>query len=489
MKEKFSIKPKIMELNDDSNDIYMTLNICILSNDVNYNNAQFLDDFIDGIINNKEQYIGIPFLVNREKIENGEYDDLSHELQDGQLLTDQIGSFVNFWKEEIDDANCLMGSIRVMKRFPNTCNAIIELYNENKLETSCEVLVNKYEEVTEDGIRKIGYNNGKNTLIGSALVTNPAEYRASATLLVAEAYKKDINKKGDVEVSEQFNKGIDVKYYGELETASLKFSEVRDQIYNKLNPISPQNGYRKYNYAIRDLRVDYVVVEDWEDEDTLYKIQYTIQNDEVILSPNDQWIKGKAGFIPDGIDIDNLQTQITELNNKIDELKKEGESQMNKTVEELQTELSNKETEISDFKKQIDKLETKVTELNATIVSQTETKTTLGCKISELNSKVEELSPFKEKVEKAEKEVKVSELSNKYEKILSEKVFKSDDVQKALTELNEAKLMEIVVAEVQKEKTLDTKDKKDEEVVTIVASKQEDLLPKDQYEYWASPRS
>jgi hypothetical protein len=473
-KEKLSIKPKIMELND-SNNIYMTLNICILSNDVNYNKAQFLDDFIDGVIDNKETYIGIPFVVNREKLESADYENLSHELKDGELLTDQIGSFVDFWKEEIEDANCLMGAIRIMKRFPNTCNAIIELYENEDLETSCEVLINSYDEVTEDGIRKIGYNEGKNSLIGSAVVTNPAEYRAKATLLVAEAYQKDIEYKEVKTMTEEkvevFNKGFEIKYHGQLETASLKFSDVSNQIYNKLNPVNAQTSGRQYNFYIRDLYTDYVIAEDWDSYEDLYKIPYTIENDEVLISPKEQWQKGNLGFIPEGVEIDALvlakETEISEL-----------QSQLNNAKEELETMSEAKTQEVLDLEAKIVELESKITELNELMVSEKEAKSALEGQITELNSKVEELVPFKVQVEKAEKEAKVAELSSKYSQILSEDTFKSERVQSAIQELNAVELNSVVVEEIAKEKTVEIASTKSDENITIVASKQEDLIPK-----------
>lgn len=475
MKEKLSIKPKIMELNDnDSNNIYMTLNICILSNDVNYNKAQFLDDFIDGVVDNKETYVGIPFVVNREKLESADYENLSHELKDGELLTDQIGSFVDFWKEEIDDANCLMGSIRVMKRFPNTCTAIIELYNAGDLETSCEVLINSYAEVTDEGVRKIGYNEGKNSLIGSAIVTDPAEYRATATLLVAEAYRKDIEYKEVKNVTEEtevFNKGYETKFHGQFEVASLKFSDVRDQIYNRLNPVNPQSGGRQYNYYIRDLYTDYIVAEDWYNEIDLYKIPYSIQNDEVLISPKEQWQKGTLGFIPEGVVIDTVlaskEVEISEL-----------QSQLNKAKEELLTMEETKTQDVLDLEAKIVELNSKITELNELMVSEKEAKATLEGQITELNSKVEELTPFKAQIEKAENDAKVAELSAKYSKLLSEETFKSEEVQSAITELNSQQLNEIVVSEIAKEKTVETASAKTDDVVTIIASKQEDLIPK-----------
>lgn len=485
MKEKLSIKPKIMELND-SNNIYMTLNICILSNHVNYNKAQFLDDFIDGVIDNKETYIGIPFVVNREKLESADYENLSHELKDGELLTDQIGSFVDFWKEEIEDANCLMGAIRIMKRFPNTCNAIIELYENEDLETSCEVLINSYDEVTEDGVRKIGYNEGKNSLIGSAVVTNPAEYRAKATLLVAEAYQKDIEYKEVKTMTEEkvevFNKGFETKYHGQFEVASLKFEEIHSQIYNKLNPLNAKTNNRQYNFYIRDLYNDVIIAQDWDD-DSLYKIAYTIENDEVFLSAKDTWQKGTLGFIPEN------NVEVASLLSEKEKALSDTQEELNKVKEELETMSEAKTQEVLDLEAKIVELESKITELNSTIVTQEEAKAGLESQITELNSKVEALVPFKEQVEKAEKDAKVAELSAKYSKLLSEETFKSEDVQTAITELNSQQLNEIVVAEIAKEKIVETASTKTDDTVTIVASKQEDLLPRDKHEYWTTPRS
>lgn len=71
----------------------MTMKLAILSTDVNANKAQFTDDFIDNVIENQEKYVGIPFLASKEKLENGDFDNLTHELNydTGKLETDQIG--------------------------------------------------------------------------------------------------------------------------------------------------------------------------------------------------------------------------------------------------------------------------------------------------------------------------------------------------------------------------------------------------------------
>jgi hypothetical protein len=385
MQDRLTITPKILELNQNSNDIYMTVKLCILSNQVNYNNAKFTDDFIQGVIDNKSTYIGIPLVANKTKLENGVYDKLTHEYSNGQLNTDVIGSFIDFW-EETDDTNAklLMGEARIYKRFPNVCEAILDLFESNDLEFSCEVLVSDYESV-DDGVRSIHYNDGKNALIGSCVVTDPAESRSRATLLIAEALEKDLqnlSQKGDEKVSETVQKeGTDI---------------------------------------------DQLLAEKWQ------------------------------------LVIDSI--------NKSQEVQKMNEDQ----VKELQG--------------QLEALNKQVAELNATIVAQAEEKKSLESQVAELNQQIEELSKYKEQVETAEKEAKKSALVEKFSKLLSEDVFKSERVQKAIAELNEQDLNAVVVEQVALEVAQKQQTKSDD-VTIIVNQKQDDLIPQSRREKLYTPKA
>lgn len=485
MTKTLQVKGKILEIHD-TNNIYMTMKTAMVSNDVNYNNAQFTDDFIDGVIENADKYLAIPFQVNRTKLENGTYDSLTHELdKNGNLLTDTIGAFVGFEKEEIDDANCLVGTTRIYKRYPKTCEAILELYENGELETSVEVLVGQYEK-TDEGVRQIGYEG--NDIIGHAIVTSGAEKRAKPSLLIAQALEQDLQG-GETMDNKEFNKGFEIKY--QIETASIKLSDISNSIYNQLNPIDAKQGYRDYNYYIKTLYNDYVIVEDWDNYETCYRIGYRVENDTVILDIKDKWIKGSYGFIPEGVDIDALiaekEQEILELSNKIEKHKEEliAMADENKlTVEEL-------EVKNAELAEKVKVLDTKINELNELVVSQKEAITTHVDKEKELSSKVEELEPFKLQVEKAEKEAKQTELSSKYSKILSEETMKSERVQSAIENLNTVELAEIVVEESLKEKELastTTPDKQDDNVV-VTASKKEDLLPTNSRDKWYSSKS
>ena len=144
-----------MEL-QNTNDIYMTMNLRILSTEKNLNNAIFQKSFLEGTVDDKEKLVGLPFVVNKGALENDEY--LTHELdtETGELKTDQVGSFVDFWIDEEDDKDVLMGEVRIFKRFPTVCSKILEMYSEGILSTSCEVAITKYDEISEDGERYIG---------------------------------------------------------------------------------------------------------------------------------------------------------------------------------------------------------------------------------------------------------------------------------------------------------------------------------------------
>lgn len=489
MKERLSINSKIIELNEiENNDIYMTLKMCVLTNQTNLNMARFTDEFINEIVENKEDYIGIPLVANREMLENKEFDGLTHELDPvtGELRTDIVGSFIDFYTEQDDDGTLkLMAEVRVFKRFPNVCSSIVELFQAGDLEFSCECLVYEYANIEDDGTRVIDAGGGK--LFASAIVSEPAEVRSKATLLIAEAYKKDIEsyQQGGVKMDKKadYNNGVKVQYIGQLETSSLKFWEIEKAIYNLVNPVDPENGDREYNYWIHTLYHDKVILGHF-DKDVLYSVNYKIENDTVILDSKENWVKGSFQFVPDGVDIDKLLEQnderIKDLEEELDSLKEEKlqMSQDNKKkIEELNQKIEELESEIADLKEKNQQLE-------ETIVSQKEEIVKAEETINELNEQVEELGKYKEQVEKAEKEAKMAELSEKYSKLLPEEIFSSDEVKQAIENLDEAKLNSIVVAEIAKEK------EEDKNPVEIAATKHVDLVEtvKDS-SYWSAPVS
>lgn len=484
-----SLKSKNLELNSTSNDVYMELSMCILTDQPNLNNLKFNESYIKGVVANKDRFIGIPLVVNRTKLENGFFASLNHELDKhtSLLKTDTIGTFVDFREEtDADGALKLMGDVRILKRYPTVCESIIALYESGDLEFSCEAMVYGYESIDDDtGIRTVGYEfEGKvNSLFGSCIVSEPAEVKSKPTLLVAQALEKDLGEEIKMTRTDiGFNKDIEIAYHGKLELSSLKFSDVSNQIYNILNPINPRSNYRSYNYYIQEMYTDHVIVEDEDDYKVLFKINYKIENDIVILDDKENWIEGYKGFIPKGVNVDELiearekeESEATTIATELNAKHKEATEKMEEEVKELNS--------------KIEELDKQVKELNSALVGKQEEIQSLEESKKELNSIIEELEPYKSKVETAEKERQINELQSKYQKVLTEESMQSEEVVQAINELNSSKLDAIVVAQILSKSSKDEAEDQKEETVIVTASKQQDLIPQSAKERLYAPRN
>lgn len=477
-KDRQSLPSSIIEISSKDS---VTKEVTMLIHKIDIANGNGLDF--------KEEYVEKfkDTLINKPVV--AKYLPLSDDLGDHEpvfdtngniirLETIAIGTIKDAWIEEFDttsNVKALYAKADLWNyKYPEIITCVEKLFTSNNADSSVEVEIYSYgENPTQEYRFATDYTYIGNCLLGSNVP--PADSDAGVLSVsqkeIANAVKIDlqnIEKKGERELAEKevFNKGYETNFHGSLETSSLKFSEVRSQVYNLLNPVDVKNGSRSYNYYIRDMYTDYVIVEDWHDEVTLYKILYSISNEQVILSPNEQWQKGTLGFIPEGVEIAQKEIEINELYQKLNEAK-----------EELSTMDEKKTKEVAELENKITELETKITELNSTIVSQEEVKSTLEGKITELNSTVEDLNKYKEQAEATEKEAKLTELNNKYSKLIPEDVFKTEEVQNAIKELNSEKLNEIVVSEVAKQK-LEIASVSDSDVI-VVASKQDDLIKQD----------
>lgn len=459
--------------------------MCILTDQPNLNNLKFNENYIKGIVANKDKFVGIPLVVNRLKLENGFYASLDHGLdkKSNLLKTDTIGTFVDFRKETDEDGVLmLMGDVRIYKRYPAVCEAIVDLYESNELEFSCEAMVYGYASIDEEtGLRSVDYEfEGKvNSLFGSCIVSDPAEVKSRPTLLIAQALERDHG--GENKMPEDaFNKNIEITYHGQLELSSLKFTDVSNQIYNILNPVNPRTNYRTYNYYIQEMYTDYVIVEDEDDYRVLYKINYKIENDLVILDDKENWIEGYKGFIPKGVNVEELIATKQKADETIEAVTKE----LNSKHKEEKVKV---EEQIQELNSKIDELETKIAELNSVVVSKEEEVKNLQEIQRELNSKVEELEPFKTQVEVAEKNKKIIEIQSKYEKVLSKEAMESEEVIQAINELNSSKLDAIVVSEVLRKSA--TEETSTGDTVIVTASKNQDLIPQSTRERLYAPKN
>ncbi|TPF17940.1 hypothetical protein [Priestia megaterium] len=504
--EKQVVNSKIIEI-ASKNDITKTVTMMVHKNDsVNGNGLDFKQEYVEQF---KNTLINKPVVAKYYE----EYDDLGdHEPEfddNGRIVklnTIAIGTIYESWidtynSDDGETYNALYAKADLWNyKYPEIIACVERLYNEGSCDSSVEVEIHQYGENPLPHYRySTDFTYLANCLLGSSVA--PADSDAGVKAInqkeIASAIKNDLKRLEDnpqitdeegvetMSTVEVFNKGKEVKYHGELEISSLKFEEVANQIYNKLNPINAKTDSRTYKYWIRDLYTDYVIAEEWDDYDTLWKIPYTIANDEVTLASEDQWQKGSLGFIPENST--ELNQLIQEKESKVAELN----SQLTTLKEELNTMSEQKTTEVAELETKIAELETKVTELSELVVSEKEAKTSieteLNTKVEELEGQITELSKYKEKVEKAEKDAKIAELNSKYSKLLSKETFASEETQKAIEACNVAELNSLVVQEIAKEKVEAEVEINSKDDVTVVASKSEDLLPTDKKSKWHSP--
>lgn len=157
----------------------------MLSDRRNLNSMRVTSAFIEQVVANRQRYIGTPLLVDKLRLESGQYSRLTH-LQDertGAFCSQQIGSFIAFETlTEEDGETVLVGTARVEKRFERACTAIQQLYDLDELRVSFEITASVYQQLEDELI--IDAADGNN-LIGMCIVSIPAYEDAKALALVA----------------------------------------------------------------------------------------------------------------------------------------------------------------------------------------------------------------------------------------------------------------------------------------------------------------
>jgi len=493
MQDIISLTPKIFELNTESSSIFMTLKMIILTNNVNLNGAEFTEDFIDGIVNNQQNYIGIALVVDKEKLENEEYDKLTHLYSDGVLRTDMIGSFVSFEKSNNEDGSFnLIGEARVLKRFPKTCEAIAELYLNDLLRFSCEVSVAEYGNMTATS-REIPYANGKNSLIGDAIVSSPAEITSKPTLLVASLIADLVSDNEDITnnnleggqsmtIKREFNdnNGIKTEYFGVTETAELSFDDIRSQLWTSINDNT--NSY----YGIRVVYSSYCIVCDY-DCDELYKISYSVSNNEVNIESKDSWINVEIVYQAKSILASSDNGIITQ-------------DELNAKCEKLNSELNSANAELDKIKAEFEIVNNELSAKNEVVVlnetQSAEQIVSLGLIVEELKGQVSSLMTIKEErdailAEKAEAkklediaELKIYALNSK--RVTEVELTENIEIAEAIESLNKSKIAIIIAQRVVEAELANvvSEVKPVVEPVVTLATVTDNLLPEDNRKKW-----
>lgn len=168
--------------------LYMTIKTPMFTTpSPNLNGVRCTEGFLDQIIANENDYIGLPLNADVKNLCAGRYKSLGHmyDPNTGEFSSTMIGSFYKFEKEQInDEQTALIGYSRVSKRNKAICKAIAELFAQNALKFSFEITAGTYDEL-EDGTLVIDAAEN-NKLEGMAIVSFPACPDAVAEQLVAQ---------------------------------------------------------------------------------------------------------------------------------------------------------------------------------------------------------------------------------------------------------------------------------------------------------------
>lgn len=505
MTERLLLSPEIIDLSE-TNNIYMTLKMVICTTNTNLNGTKFTEDFIDGVVANQEKFIGTALVVNREKLENEQYDDLTHEFKDGTLGTDMIGSFVSFEKSDnVDGSKSLVGEARVLKRFPKTCAAISELYQSNSLLFSCEVLVKKYDNV-EDNYREVNYHGGLNNLIGNTVVTNPAEVDAKPMLLVAsldEDIQNQIDTKLDLnggakmalslaekrKMMNEFGSKLARKMMAKVRAEQIldvaELASIEDGIVESMIGLMGEefsaNSYCGFWTGESLVFDDYFVLSDYYN-DKMFMFDYSINEEEVFSVSNPRKCKFEI--------VEVAELALSELNKKVIELFNVNES-LKKDLETKETELSSLqtsklevETELSTIKDQIaikdEALETSQTQANEKIIQLGEVVEGLKDKLKQVEPIVEQYNQVQsELAEKAkvEKQKELTQYALNSKMIEEKELVDNEEIKLAIAELNEVKIKEIVADRIVKNNIeLSQIQKQENDDIVVNVSETKDLI-------------
>ncbi|MGE5438092.1 MAG: hypothetical protein ACM3O3_12840 [Syntrophothermus sp.] len=493
---------KVLEL-CNSNEIYMSLDVLLMTSVRNLNTKIFTHDFINDVVANKDFYIGLPLVVERDKLEKGQINSLGHALnkRTGELKTHMIGSYVDFYEKYDEQGNVeLHGTVRVFKRFPKVCEAIQELYDEDILRFSVEVIVGQYS--GKDG-KEIDVHTD-NKLIGDCIVSFPAEVKSKAELLVAEALNKDLTggeqMNRDKHTDATFFKGANIR----LENCELDIGQIQRKVYAKCRETIGEDFYR---YDCTDFGASFMIVQDYYSGD-LFRVDYTVNNNDVTVSDLYQVTKNYLPLtntetskknednpddempmddempdeeMPDDEmpDKNNMKKKMKKDMKKKNEQSSNGEDSNQMTLEELKAKLEASENENKSLKDSIvekDTLiaekDTTINELNEKVNTLSETVITKDTEIAELTESKKELDSIKLEKAEAEKVQKKVELKEKYSKLLSEETLALPEISEAIETLNETVLRDKVVeSALEKAETNKNKTTKD----TVTASITDDI--------------
>ncbi|AAK79105.1 hypothetical protein BJV85_002866 [Clostridium acetobutylicum] len=454
MPEKFKCKSKrIISIAEKQvgSDLFLIIDFLLNDTNTNLNGVRYSKEFLQEIVDNQEEYVGLPLKVDLNNLVSGNTENLTHNYSPitNKFYNQMIGSFVKFYSTKSDDDIYeLAGQVRIPKEFKDACDIIQQLYEDEALFVSYEILVGKYTEENNGEIKFVDVDES-NKLSGYSIVSTPAVVSAKATKLVAEllnikeSENEMVKKINPLEWEEKILAELK-KSYRRTEIAELNYNQVMLSLRSQLKD---NLGDCYWNFYIFSNGVDFLVMENYDDG-SLVRIDFTVDGDNVVI----------LNVYPVTIKYDSIEneeenemaekkknpkkklndTKETDSDSKKDKADDEGDDEMSSA--EIAAKLELEKVKRQDAEKKLEQANKKISTLSASVLEKDKKLKDM----EELKAENETLKKDKAEKELAEKKIA---LKAKYEKILSEDTMKKSEVAEALEKGNEDTLQKIVVAE------------------------------------------
>ena len=255
---------------EQGNDYYMTLTMRLFNTEKNRNGDKVSEAFIDDIIANENDYIGLPLCADTRKMKSGQTRGLGHmyDPNTGTWLTHQIGSFVKFEKAVENSVVSLIGTARIYKRDADICATIQKLYDSNALRCSFEIQAGDIS-IDTDGACLVDVSE-KNHLIGMAVVSVPAYSSSIALDLVAEAKEEEnTESSSEISIAEMTFDTVWGKIFAWL------LEHVDNRMDFTFERLCPDCAILYERWTGKTYKLDYVVEGDYFVVTDMYEVRYT----------------------------------------------------------------------------------------------------------------------------------------------------------------------------------------------------------------------
>lgn len=417
-----------------SNDVYMSVEMRMMSTAANGNGCVVEKDFMEAVIEDTAFYNATPVKVDVEALVSGKTLGHCFDKKRKEWLADQVGAITEFSLKEEDGETVMYGKARIEKNRADVCEAIEELYEEGKLFFSFEITAGDIEIDPKTKEVHIGASD-KNHLTAMCIVSEPAYEDATAITFVAEM---------EHDMEKVFDRNDLVKWAAELEVPTVHWKVV-DYLFD-----GPLKG--EWDWDVREFGVNYMILKNRNEGTYKKAIFHVTEDDEVIVDELMDVEFTRVGNEPAPETEEPAYEEAAEekTEEETEERSEEETEEPTETEEEVTEEASEEaeeETQEEEETVQGETEEEPAQEETESAEETTEEEETEDEEIEKLRNELAELRAFKEEIENqkqaAEKQKRVEALKCAAEKL----GLNTDELSEDIDSLNYEKIMASLMTE------------------------------------------